>query len=247
MRSHLLLFLALIVFVSPLLAKKNVDVVFCIDTTDGMKGEIKALKKKVKAIAVAVDEADVQMGVVAYRDEGDEYRTKELALTSNAKEVRTFVKKLKAAGGGDSEDVRAALHKAIKDMKWRKGGRLVVLIGDAGPNKERKDNPSCSRLANKAKEKGIKILALACAEMNLDGIASWKRMAQISDGTYEQLPAAKGRRLIVPEDCGSNCDNCTIPCDAADGSHGGAAKKVKETASKALERAVTDQIRALIR
>lgn len=245
MRNYIFVWILTLLVTTPLIAS-SIDVVFCIDTTEGMKGEIKALKKKVKAIAKV---AHTRMGVVAYRDKGDEYRTKALPLTADVKSVRSFIKELEAAGGGELEDVRAGLAKAINEMKWNKGPRLIVLIGDAGPNKERKDKLSCSRLANKAKEKGITILALACAEMKLAGVATWKRVAQITEGAYEQLPAAKGRRLLIPEDCGSSCDSCNIPCDAAGGVQGAATaeKKVKESTAKAMERAVTDQIRALIK
>ena len=221
----------------------SIDVVFCIETTDGMKGELKALKKAVSAISKV---ARMRMGVVAYKDKGEAYRTKSLPLTSKVKDVRNFIKELKAAGGGGLEDVRAALAAAVFEMKWKKGPRLIVLIGDSGPNKRRKDNPSCSRLANTAKKKGINILALACAEMNLNGVASWKRMAQITNGAYEQLPAAVGRRQIISEGCGGNCEGCTIPCDAAEGANDeDTVEKVEETAAEAIERAVTDQIRAL--
>ena len=245
MRSYISVWILTLLFTTPLIAS-SVDVVFCVDTTDGMKGEIKTLKKKVKAIAQV---ANVRMGVVAYRDQGDEYRTKFLPLTDNIKIVRNYIKNLEATGGGELADVRAGLAVAIDKMRWKSGPRLIVLIGDAGPNRERKDNPSCSLLATKAKKKGITILALACAEMDQDGTAIWKWVARITGGAFEQLPAAKGRRLIVQTDCSSSCASCTLPCAAAGGAQGGSTteKKVKESTAKALERAVTDQIRALIK
>ena len=61
-------------------ARPKVEVVFCLDTTGSMGGLIDAAKKKIWAIsnqiAAGKPTPDLKVGLVAYRDRGDEYVTK---------------------------------------------------------------------------------------------------------------------------------------------------------------------------
>jgi len=202
----------------------ELDIVFCVDTTAGMDVELRALKKKVRPVAKALRRGRpqplVRFGVVAYRDKDEAYRTKRLPLTDDTEAVRSFVDGLDAAGGGGLEDVRAGLHEAVTATTWGKGARVVVLLGDAGPDDWKDDNPSCSRTAMAAKEAGVVIVTLACGGMALEGVAQWKRVAELTGGAYEELPNS-GRRqpAATPSDCGGACASCTLPCAMAGGDH----------------------------
>src|ERR1043165_5364898 len=65
----------------------RIDVVFVLDTTGSMSGLIEGAKQKIWAIANQIASAKphpvVRMGLVAYRDRGDEYITKLTALTDD--------------------------------------------------------------------------------------------------------------------------------------------------------------------
>ena len=63
---------------SPALAKPAVEVVV-LDTTGSMGGLLEGAKRKIWSIATAIvdsnPDADIRMGLVAYRDIGDDYVT----------------------------------------------------------------------------------------------------------------------------------------------------------------------------
>src|SRR5512144_1655903 len=67
--------------------RHRVDVVFAVDTTGSMGGLIEGAKRTVWSIAKHIQDidpqADLRVGLVAYRDLGDEYVTKDFALTSD--------------------------------------------------------------------------------------------------------------------------------------------------------------------
>lgn len=60
--------------------RSHIEVVFVLDTTGSMSGLIQAAKEKVWSIASTMAQADpapeIKMGLVAYRDRGDEYVTR---------------------------------------------------------------------------------------------------------------------------------------------------------------------------
>src|SRR5262245_64380023 len=123
----------------PALAKRAVDVVFAVDTTGSMGGLIEGAKRTVWSIATHIRKtepnADLRIGLVAYRDIGDDYVTRDFALTDNLDAVFAELSGYRAAGGGDTpEDVDAALDVAVHKMAWRDNAKkLVFLVGDAPP------------------------------------------------------------------------------------------------------------------
>ena len=76
---------------SPALAKPAVEVAFVLDTTGSMGGLIEGAKRKIWSIATAIvdsnPDADIRMGLVAYRDIGDDYVTKKIELTTDIQDL----------------------------------------------------------------------------------------------------------------------------------------------------------------
>ena len=64
----------------------QIEVVFILDTTSSMSGLIQAAKEKIWSIATTMASAeqtpDIRMGLVAFRDRGDAYVTKEIGRAS---------------------------------------------------------------------------------------------------------------------------------------------------------------------
>ena len=91
----------------------DLDVVFLIDTTGSMSGEIKEAKERIHQLAVTLAEArkdkTIRFGVVAYRDRGDAYVTLVSPLDASVETSFQFLLSLQAAGGGDGpgETVRS--------------------------------------------------------------------------------------------------------------------------------------------
>jgi hypothetical protein len=86
---------------SAAVAKPAVEVAFVLDTTGSMGGLIEGAKRKIWSIATAIvdanPDADVRMGLVAYRDIGDEYVTKKFELTTDIQDLYANLLELKAS------------------------------------------------------------------------------------------------------------------------------------------------------
>ena len=86
-------------------AKPSVEVAFVLDTTGSMGGLIEGAKRKIWSIATAIvdsnPDADIRMGLVAYRDIGDDYVTRKFDLTTDIQDLYANLLELRARGGGD--------------------------------------------------------------------------------------------------------------------------------------------------
>ena len=119
-------------------APVQTDMVFVLDTTGSMGGLIQGAKTKIWRIVNDVMQqqrcgADVRVGLVAYRDKGDDYVTRQVKLNQDLDAVYTELMAFEAAGGGDEpEHVRQALFEGVSDMGWRSNSKKVLfLVGDA--------------------------------------------------------------------------------------------------------------------
>src|SRR2546430_12812575 len=84
--------------------KPRVEVVFCLDTTGSMGGLIDGAKQKIwsicNQIAGGKPTPELKVGLVAYRDRGDQYVTKVFDLTDDLDKVHVNLMSFKADGGG---------------------------------------------------------------------------------------------------------------------------------------------------
>ena len=123
-------------------AKPVVEVAFVLDTTGSMGPLIESAKRKIWSIATAIVDAnpgaEIRMGLVAYRDVGDDYVTKTFNLTTDIQDLYANLLEFKARGGGDwPESVNEALHVGVTKLNWTQGSeicRIIFLVGDAPPH-----------------------------------------------------------------------------------------------------------------
>ena len=84
--------------------RPQIDVVFVLDTTGSMGGLIQAAKEKIWSIASTMASAQpapgIRIGLVAYRDRGDDYVTKVVDLSSDLDSVYAKLMDFAANGGG---------------------------------------------------------------------------------------------------------------------------------------------------
>jgi Mg-chelatase subunit ChlD len=150
--------------------KPRVEVVFVLDTTGSMTGMIEGAKAKIWSIATAIatgkSKPDVAIGLVAYRDRGDEYVTKVTPLTEDLDKVYGDLKSFRADGGGDlPEDVRAGLDAALGKIKWSQDKetlKIIFLVGDAPPHMDYQDEPTVDEICKKAVTAGVIINTVRC-------------------------------------------------------------------------------------
>jgi len=120
----------------------RIEVAFVLDTTGSMSGLIDNARRKIWSIANTISRAnpnaDIRMGLVAYRDFGDDYVVRTCQMTPDLQEVNALLWKVRASGGGDGpEAVNEALDAGVSEIQWSQSGntrRLMFLVGDAPPH-----------------------------------------------------------------------------------------------------------------
>jgi Mg-chelatase subunit ChlD len=179
--------------------KPKVEVVFCLDTTGSMGHLIDGAKAKIWAICNQIaggkPTPDLKVGLVAYRDRGDEYITKVFDLSADLDDIHAQLKKFVATGGGDTpESVNQALFDAVHKVKWstdKKTLRILFLVGDAPPHMDYKDDVKYPETCKKAVEKGIIINTIQCGG-DKECERYWKDIAVKSEGSYAAIPQTGG-------------------------------------------------------
>lgn len=174
---------------------KNVEIVFCLDATGSMSGLIGTAKEKiwdiVSELAQSSDVDTLKMGMVFYRDRGDSFVTKQIALTTDLDEVYSDLLEIQADGGGDTpESVNQALHESVTDMQWstdKKTYRTIFVVGDCPPHMDYQDDVSYKISCEKAAEKGIIINTIKLGMSCTEAIPHFKSMASCTNGEFLQL------------------------------------------------------------
>ena len=173
-----------------------VEMVFALDTTGSMGSLIDGAKRRIWGIVNEIMKSPcrpaVRVGLVVYRDRGDEYVTKVLALTSDLDLVYTTLMEARADGGGDwPEDVRSALRDAVEKAGWAAPApgltQVIFLVGDAPPHYNYSDVPDTTETASRAASRGIVVHAIECGD-DVGTRQSWEAIAQRGGGRYFAVP-----------------------------------------------------------
>ena len=184
--------------------RAKVDIVFALDTTSSMSELIEGAKSKIWEIARRAQQGqpapEVRIGLVAYRDVGDEYVTKVLDLTGDLDQVYASLNALTASGGGDGpEHVIKGLHDAVNGVQWSTGPRtvkLVYLVGDAAPHEDYHDGLTMAGVLGDAHRRGIRISAIRCGHDEAT-LAAWTSIAQRTDGEVSTIEQNGGVRAAI--------------------------------------------------
>lgn len=177
--------------------RPQIEVVFVLDTTGSMEGLIEAAKEKIWSIASTMASAQpaplIRIGLVAYRDRGDQYVTRVMDLSENLDSVYTSLMDFRADGGGDGpESVNRALYDAVHSISWSPGSdgyKAVFLVGDAPPHMDYQDEVQYPRIMAEAAGRGIVVNAIQCGS-ETETLQVWHRIAQLGRGSYFQVGQA---------------------------------------------------------
>jgi hypothetical protein len=170
----------------------QLDLLFLLDSTGSMGDEIDKLKASIAdvadQIAVLPGKPDVRYGLVAYRDQGDAYVTRNFDFSYDLGEFQHQLAEVYADGGGDEpEDLNTALHQAIHDLAWRPDDavRMIILVADAPPHIDYNWQPySYERDVFEAVRQGIKIFPVAASNSSETAEYVFRQLAQISGGKF---------------------------------------------------------------
>ncbi|NEX19028.1 VWA domain-containing protein [Thiorhodococcus mannitoliphagus] len=171
-----------------------IEAVFVLDTTGSMGGLIQAAKDKIWSIAATMAAAqpapEIRMGLVAYRDRGDDYVTRVVDLSKDLDAVHSELMQFQAQGGGDGpESVNQALHDALHRIGWSQDSnvyRVIFLVGDAPAHMDYQDDVPYPQTLAEAKGRGIRVNAIQCGTQG-DTRREWQQVAQLGAGSYFQV------------------------------------------------------------
>jgi Mg-chelatase subunit ChlD len=172
-------------------SKPRIEVCFVLDTTGSMGGLIEGAKQKIWSIANEMISAqptpELKLGLIGYRDRGDEYVVKSFGLTNDIDAIYGHLREFQAGGGGDApESVNEALAEAIQKMPWskdRKVLKIIFLVGDAPPHMDYPNGPKYPDLCREAAKKDLIINTIQCGEM-AETKPIWQEIAKLSEGSY---------------------------------------------------------------
>ncbi|MBI3910727.1 MAG: VWA domain-containing protein [Armatimonadetes bacterium] len=185
--------------------RPKMEVVFTLDTTGSMSGLIEGAKRKIWSIVNQIlsgkPTPEVKIGLVAYRDRGDEYITQITPLTPDVDAVYAALTELRANGGRDApESVNQALHEAVTKIEWCKDNKdtlkIIYLVGDAPPHMDYSDDVKYPETCRLAVANSILINTLQCGAMEGTG-EIWQEIARLAEGQYAAIPADGGAVAIA--------------------------------------------------
>jgi hypothetical protein len=181
----------------------EVEVVFCLDTTGSMSGLIEGAKQKIWGIANQIikgePKPELHIGLVGYRDYGDEYVTKIYPLNDDLDTVFENLMSFRADGGGDTpEHVNKALHDSVHSIKWGSDEntlKLIFLVGDCPPHMDYEDGFDYRNICQDAVKDNIIINTVQCGDSN-ETVRFWRDIAKLGEGKYAMIPQSGGMQVI---------------------------------------------------
>src|SRR5688572_16407947 len=183
--------------------RDTLEMVFVLDTTGSMGGLIDGAKQRIWGIINEVmqkpSKPRVRVGLVAYRDLGDEYVTKILPITEDLDKAYTTLMDYHAAGGGDTpENVRKALAEGVRSAGWstpkNRLAQIVFLVGDAPPQNYNQE-PDVLITTAEAVRKNMIVNTIQCG--SLDGTKEiWQTIARRGEGKYFAIAQDGGVQAI---------------------------------------------------
>lgn len=192
--------------IAPVALRSNgpaMEMVFVLDTTASMGGLLSGAKQRIWGIINEVMQtsslSSVKVGLVAYRDRGDQYITQVLPLTEDLDKVYSKLMDYQAEGGGDEEEnVRRALADGVAIAGWSQPSsnraQILFLVGDAPPH-DYPDEPDTLITADLAVKQGIIVNTIQCG-----GSATtrevWEAIARRGQGQYFLIPLNGGVQAI---------------------------------------------------
>ena len=180
------------------------EVVFVLDSTGSMSGLIEGAKQKIWSIANSIISQDpapeIKIGLISYRDRGDEYVTQIMDLTDDIDAVYAKLQSFRAAGGGDApESVNQALNEAVTKMSWSPADqnvyRVIFLVGDCPPHMDYQDDVKYPETCKLAMEKFIIINTVQCGN-DYSTTPIWQDIAKKSEGQFVQIAQTGGMIVI---------------------------------------------------
>ncbi len=172
----------------------RIEVVFALDTTGSMSGLINGAKQKIWSIvnqmASANTTPEIRIGLIGYRDRGDQYVTKRFDLTDDIDTLYGNLQNFSADGGGDTpESVNQALDEAVTQMSWSRSQdvyKVIFLVGDAPPHMDYQDDVAYTTSVKGANRRGIVINTIQCGGRS-ETATVFASIAKLAQGRFASI------------------------------------------------------------
>jgi Mg-chelatase subunit ChlD len=145
------------------------DLMIALDATGSMGDEIRFLRSELQVILQQLRRdypgLDIRVGLVSYRDVGDDYVTWTLPISSNLAATHARLGRVEANGGGDMpEAMDQALIRAV-GQAWRPNAvRSLLLVADAPPHNDKQGRAFAAVEA--ARERRVQIVPVASSGLD---------------------------------------------------------------------------------
>ena len=174
--------------------RPRVEVAFVLDSTGSMGGLIEGAKQKIWSIANALiarrPAPEVRIGLVSYRDRGDEYVTRFFDLTTDIDAVFRNLQSFQADGGGDDEEsVNQALYEAVHRMSWSQDRvvlKIVFLVGDYPPHMDYRGEVRYPETCREAVVRDLIVNTVQCGDVP-QTTRVWRDIARLAEGSFVAL------------------------------------------------------------
>lgn len=179
--------------------QSKIEAVFVLDSTGSMSGLLQTAKDKIWAISNTMARSQptpiIRIGLVTYRDRGDQYVTKRTPLSKDLDSVYSNLMSYRAGGGGDSpESVNQALNEAVHNFDWSNDSntyRVIFLVGDAPPHMDYEQDVKYYLSCSEAIKRKININTIQCGQMG--GTEKyWREIAKLGNGEYFRVEQSGG-------------------------------------------------------
>jgi hypothetical protein len=233
--------------------RPKIQIVFALDATGSMSGLIGAAKEKIWSIAGSLAQAnptpEIEMGLIFYRDRGDQFITKQVPLSTDIDAVYAKLIQISAEGGGDEpESVNQALYESITQFAWDSSSqtyKTVFLVGDCPPHMDYRNDIKYPVSCSMAKQKDI-ILNTILMGNNRVANRIWHEIASCSQGSFAQVNMnANDITINTPYDSA-----IAVLSDQVDDTrlyHGTNSEKSLSTAKLSLSKSVTGNSKASVK
>jgi len=227
------------------------EMVFVLDTTGSMGGLLSGAKQRIWGIVNEVMQTSsrpsVKVGLVAYRDRGDQYITQVLPLTEDLDKVYSTLMDYQAQGGGDEpENVRRALADGVAKAGWSlpssNNAQILFLVGDAPPH-DYAGEPDPLTTADLAVKQGIIVNTIQCGTSSTTKVV-WEAIARRGQGQYFVISQDGGVQTIsTPYDeqlsqLGTRLGGTYLAYGGGAGAEGENYRAAREAASERVEASV---------
>jgi Mg-chelatase subunit ChlD len=168
-------------------APSALDLALVIDTTGSMGDEIAYLGAELDTIVARLKRStgnlNLRIGVILYRDDGDEYVVRSVPLTADVNAIRSMLMQQGADGGGDMPEAMDQAMAAATRLQWRpSAAKALLLVTDAPPHEEHV-GLTLAR-AGQLREAGVQVVPVAAS--GVDDMAQYvlRTMAAMTQGRY---------------------------------------------------------------